>query len=69
MCVMATMRMRTKKDGSKSYHVVIRLKGYPPQAKTLRRLVILLLTYKYLFAGSIPKLLKKLFHQAKFPFS
>lgn len=36
---MATIKTRTRKDGSKSYLVSIRMKGHPPQNKTFRRLV------------------------------
>jgi integrase len=35
---MATITLRTAKDGSKSYRVEVRLKGYPPQRATFARL-------------------------------
>ena len=35
---MASIRKRTKKDGSTSYRVDIRLKGFPTQRATFRRL-------------------------------
>ncbi len=35
---MASIRKRTRKDGTTSYMVEVRLKGFPPQTATFKRL-------------------------------